>query len=174
MWARPAFISSCPVRLEEVMKFLTAVAAASILNVSGAAAVTAQYYPEPSRRYGHTDDWWRAERIVREAYLDVLGREPDRAGLRQYADAIVNRDWSEADVRRSLRASSEYRDRAGSSRGSLLDARAASIVRRAYRDVLGREPDAEGMREYTTRILRDGWTENDVRRALRASAEYRR
>ncbi len=50
---------------------------------------------------------------------------------------------------------------------------AESIVRRAYLNVLGREPDAVGLRDYTTRVLRDGWTERDVVRALRSSDEYR-
>jgi hypothetical protein len=165
------------------MKVLTAVAAGLILNAFGAAAVSAQYYgSESSRRYyygrtdsGRTDNWWRAQRIVREAYLNVLGREPDRSGLRQYTDAMVHRGWSEADVRRSLRSSDEYRERFGwrsgytsyGRAGYMADGRATSIVRRAYLDVVGREPDSVGMREYTRRIVRDGWTERDVRRALR-------
>jgi hypothetical protein len=36
------------------------------------------------------------------------------------------------------------------------------MVRRAYLDVLGREPDRVGMREYTMRVMRD----------LRGSDEY--
>jgi hypothetical protein len=47
------------------------------------------------------------------------------------------------------------------------------IVRRAYQDVLNREPDAEGMRVYRSRIIDEGWTEQQVREALRDSAEYR-
>jgi hypothetical protein len=39
--------------------------------------------------------------------------------------------------------------------------------------VLGREPDAAGLRDYTRRVVRDGWTERDVVRSLRASDEYR-
>jgi hypothetical protein len=50
---------------------------------------------------------------------------------------------------------------------------AASIIRRAYMSVLGREPDAAGLRDYTRRVVRDGWTERDVVRSLRASDEYR-
>ena len=47
------------------------------------------------------------------------------------------------------------------------------IVRRAYQDVLEREPDAAGMRTYRSRIIDDGWTESQVRDALRNSQEYR-
>jgi Peptidase inhibitor family I36 len=47
------------------------------------------------------------------------------------------------------------------------------IVRRAYQDVLQREPDASGMRLYRSRIIDDGWSEAQVREALRESPEYR-
>lgn len=47
------------------------------------------------------------------------------------------------------------------------------IVRRAYQDILNRDPDAEGMRVYRSKIIDEGWTENQVRDALRASPEYR-
>ena len=47
------------------------------------------------------------------------------------------------------------------------------IVRRAYQDVLNREPDTEGLRVYRSRIIDDGWTEQQVREALRDSPEYR-
>ena len=55
----------------------------------------------------------------------------------------------------------------GTSRAS-----AQSIVRRAYLSVLKREPDpaSEG---YIERVLRDGWSQADVERDLRRSAEYR-
>jgi len=167
------------------MKILTAIATALILNVGfGTGVAKGQTYPPfGPGYYGHTSSTWRAERIVRQAYLDILGREPDRSGLRQYTDAMVNRGWSEAEVRRSLRESPEYRERGrygyayGRGRygyGYAQDARAETIVRSAYHDTLGREPDPAGMREYTTRVVRDGWTERDVERALRASYEYRR
>jgi len=47
------------------------------------------------------------------------------------------------------------------------------IVLRAYQDVLGREPDASGMRTYRSHIIDQGWTEADVREDLRRSPEYR-
>jgi hypothetical protein len=50
--------------------------------------------------------------------------------------------------------------------------RAEEIVRRAYRDVLRREPDAAS-RGYVEKVLRDNWSQNDVERELRRSAEYR-
>ena len=47
------------------------------------------------------------------------------------------------------------------------------IVRRAYQDILNREPDQAGLRLYRSRIIDDGWTEAQVREALRKSPEYR-
>jgi len=50
---------------------------------------------------------------------------------------------------------------------------AERIVRRAYEDVLQREPDPVGMRTYRSRIIDDNWTEQQVRDDLRRSAEFR-
>ena len=50
--------------------------------------------------------------------------------------------------------------------------RAEETVRRAYREVLHREPDAAS-RAYVERVLGDNWSQNDVERELRRSAEYR-
>jgi hypothetical protein len=50
--------------------------------------------------------------------------------------------------------------------------RAEEIVRRAYRSVLDRDPDPGGQ-GYVERVYRDGWTQQDVERELRKSAEYR-
>jgi hypothetical protein len=47
------------------------------------------------------------------------------------------------------------------------------IVRRAYRDILDRDPDSAGLRLYRNRLLDDGWSESQVREALRSSPEYR-
>jgi hypothetical protein len=47
------------------------------------------------------------------------------------------------------------------------------VVRRAYRDLLDREPDSAGLRLYRDRIEDDGWSEAQVRAALRDSPEYR-
>ena len=47
------------------------------------------------------------------------------------------------------------------------------IVRRAYQDILDREPDPEGLRIYRSHIIDDGWSETEVREELRRSPEYR-
>jgi hypothetical protein len=60
---------------------------------------------------------WRAEEIVRQAYRDILRREPDRSGLRQYTNSMLHDGWSQADVRRSLQRSDEYAQKFGRGRG---------------------------------------------------------
>jgi hypothetical protein len=47
------------------------------------------------------------------------------------------------------------------------------VIRRAYQDLLGREPDGAGMRLYRSRMIDEGWSEEQVRDALRNSPEYR-
>jgi len=107
------------------------------------------------------------DKIVRRAYQDILGRPPDSAGLRLYRNRIIDDGWSEAQIREALRSSPEYRER-----NTMTWERAEEIVRRAYRSVLGREPDA-GSRGYVDRVLHDHWTGQDVERELRKSPEYR-
>ena len=110
-----------------------------------------------------------ADRIIRRAYQDILGREPDPAGLRIYRRAILEEGWDEEDVRQALIRSPERRQqRIGASTGQAED-----MVRRAYRSVLGREPDPSGMSHYTAKVLLEHWTEEDLVQALRDSDEYR-
>lgn len=105
--------------------------------------------------------------IVRRAYEDVLGRQPDPDGLRLYRSRIIDDGWSEKDVRDALRKSPEYRDK-----NTMTYEKAQEIVRRAYQSVLKREPDA-GSRGYVDKVMREKWTQADIERELRKSPEYR-
>lgn len=110
-----------------------------------------------------------ADRIIRHAYQDILHREPDPSGLESYRRHIIEDGWDEQDVRRALRRSPEKRVQ----RVTFSDAQAGEMVRQAYLNVLGREPDDTGMRDYKLRVLRDGWTQQQLEQALRNSDEYR-
>jgi hypothetical protein len=105
------------------------------------------------------------ERVVRRAYQDILHRDPDPQGMRTYRSHMIDDNWTEQDVRNALRKSEEHGSRAGES--------ADKIVRRAYQDILGREPDRSGLDGYRSKILNQGWDEHDVREALKRSPEYR-
>ena len=105
------------------------------------------------------------ETMIRRAYEDILGREPDTTGLRVYRSHIIDDGWTEQDVRSDLKKSPERQGKTPES--------AEAIVRRAYQDVLGREPDAAGMATYKSKLLYEGWQERDVRSDLKKSSERR-
>ena len=107
------------------------------------------------------------DQIVRRAYQDILGRDPDDAGLRQYRSKMTDEGWNEAQVRDSLRASPEYREKT-----TMTRPKAQEIVRRAYLNVLKREPDP-GAEGWVQNVLTKNWLQEDVERQLRTSAEYR-
>ena len=101
--------------------------------------------------------------IVENAYQDVLGRKADTDGLRYFRSKIIDEGWSERQVRDTLRTSSERNQ-----------GRAEQIVKRAYEDILNREPDRSGMELYKNNIIKNGWSEKQVRDSLRQSEEYRK
>jgi hypothetical protein len=107
------------------------------------------------------------DRIVRRAYEDILHREPDPTGLRIYRSHIIDEGWSEAQVRDELRRSPEFRENS-----TMTYAKAQDVVRRAYLEVLKREPDPAS-RPFVDKVFRDHWSQQDVERELRNSAEYR-
>jgi hypothetical protein len=107
------------------------------------------------------------ERIVRRAYEDILHREPDPTGMRIYRSHILDEGWSEAQVRDELRRSPEFRENS-----TMTYAKAQDVVRRAYLEVLKREPDPAS-RPFIDKVFRDHWSQQDVERELRNSAEYR-
>ena len=105
------------------------------------------------------------DRIITRAYQDILDRDPDPQGLREYRRRMLDDGWSERQVRDALRRSNE--------KAELSDAQIDQMITRAYRDVLGRAPDAGGLSDFRRQVKTKGWTEADVRTALRDSPEYR-
>ncbi len=100
-------------------------------------------------------------RQVERAYRDVLRRSPDEAGRRTYYWTMIERDWSESRLRKELRKSDEYHKQT-----------IPAVVKKVYREVLGREPDSAGFQFYTQKMSRDGWYESRLRDALKKSPEY--
>jgi hypothetical protein len=112
--------------------------------------------------YGRTDSE-TATRIVTAAYEDILGRKPDAAGLSDFRSKMVDQNWSEERVRKALKESPEYQKN-----------RVDRIITAAYEDILGRKPDAAGLKEYRVKVGDEGWSEEQVRKALKDSPEYQK
>ena len=102
------------------------------------------------------------EKIVKDTFKDLLGRDPSPGELRDFRSRMKDQGWNERMLRDHLRNEDPYRNEM-----------AESIVRRAYREVLGREVDPSGLKQYSWAVREKGWTESDVRDDLRKSAEYR-
>jgi hypothetical protein len=108
-----------------------------------------------------------------------------RAEARVYRDSrfrgesrLLNSDVRDLDDEDFDDEISSIRVEGRSSGGGFRGGRSGSqspevIVRRAYQDILERDPDPAGMRIYRSHIIDDGWTEQDVREDLRRSPEYR-
>lgn len=111
----------------------------------------------------------RYERAVRRAFDDVYRREPSDRELRYYSRKMEDERWSDSDLRSEIRQGVREERRDDRRRGEDVD----RVVRRAYQDILDREPDSAGMRLYRSRMIDDDWSEQDVREALRKSPEYR-
>ncbi len=105
---------------------------------------------------------WQAglSRVIGKAYRDVLGREPDRAGLVHYRKEFIERGMSEQRLREDLRRSDEYR-------GPVVN----RLIAQAYRDVLHRDPDPSGLEHYRKEVIDHGLTDERLREELRHSAE---
>lgn len=117
----------------------------------------------PSRPGNGNNDRPRdPDKLVKDTFKDLLGREPDAGELREFRGRILDSGWNERMLRDHLRNEDRYRAEA-----------AELIVRRAYREVLGREVDPSGLKQYSWAVREKGWTESDVRDDLRKSPEYR-
>ena len=102
-----------------------------------------------------------ADEAITRAYRETLGREPDQNGLNHYRK-LWREGWTQGQIREDLRRSGEGRD-----------AGIRAAITRAYREVLGREPDPAGYAVYEKAMREKGWSERKVREALMSGDEYR-
>ncbi|MBW4545626.1 MAG: DUF4214 domain-containing protein [Symplocastrum torsivum CPER-KK1] len=93
---------------------------------------------------------------VRDVYEDVLGRDADRRGLRDWSRTVIRQGNSLDDVREGIANSDEAKNR----------------INDIYRDVLGRDAEPEGLKTWTG-ALEDGESLDDVRREIQESDEAR-
>jgi hypothetical protein len=102
-----------------------------------------------------------ADLIVAQAYREVLNRPPDPEGLRTYRERLMYEGWSERQIVEQLQ-------RSGEARGINAD----DAIRQIYREVLGRDPDPNGLAHYRAK-WREGWTQGQIRADLQRSNEGR-
>lgn len=140
--------------------------ATTLAAVAGALLGSAEF----AQRHGRLGDAEFVERL----YADVLGRDPDDAGLQAWT-AQLAKGVSRAEVLLGFSESQENRaatDRAIAGGLWTVDAEALEVVR-CYMAALGRPPDAEGLAQWTS--LRDNGRLGaaEMVDAFVASAEFR-
>jgi hypothetical protein len=101
------------------------------------------------------------DRTIERIYRELLGRKVDPTSLRTYRVRMTEQGWTEKRIVEELRGTVEFHNVA------------ERIVIKAYRDLLQREAEPGAIRNYTEHMLRDGWTEEQVRHSLRESQEFR-
>ncbi len=102
-----------------------------------------------------------ADQAITKIYREVLGRDPDPRGLATYRGRWKE-GWTQGQIREDLRRSPEGRD-----------TYVRSVITRAYKDLLGREPDPAGYATYEKAMRERGYTEQQVRAAIMSGDEYR-
>ncbi len=110
--------------------------------------------------------------VYKDRRLRGESREYTRS-IGNLTDEDFNDEISSLEVRGAYGSNRPGRPGYGRPSGNVSSREAEAMVRRAYEDVLDRDPDTEGMRTYRSRIMDDGWTEQQVRDQLRRSPEYR-
>jgi hypothetical protein len=137
---------------------------------------------------GDMNDRISSIRIFGEADVTVFRDVDFRGSSRRFDTSIrnlVDEGWNDRISSLRVRAPGFDRfddrnsrgDRGRDDRGARDDRRPREdpdvIIRRAYQDILQRDPDQGGLRSYRVHIIDDGWTEEQIRAALRNSQEYR-
>ena len=97
----------------------------------------------PADQLGVWLEFVRFDCFLDYVYLTLLKRKPDREGQVHYRDLVRKGITRPAIVRRLLR-SSEFRVASVEAVGLTVD----EFVNRAYRDILGRWPDQDGLDTY--------------------------
>jgi 2-polyprenyl-3-methyl-5-hydroxy-6-metoxy-1,4-benzoquinol methylase len=117
--------------------------------------------------------YWRAakrRRRIVQTYRRLLGRRPDKRTLRHYTSLVADgAAWSE--VLHDMVTSPEYVEKMAERVDKRADADDTTFVTTAYRQILQREPDHDGLCFYTTQ-LHGGVARRDLLNALITSDEH--
>jgi hypothetical protein len=105
--------------------------------------------PGGGERAGAAD----TQKIINQYYLSNLGRQGEQAGLDYFTNRKMTTGESLADINKQIKGSNE---------GQVFG---------AYKDLLGRSPDAGGA-EYYQGLLASGMSNADLRKDIMGSQEY--
>ena len=147
-------------RLTESVRDLTRRVMPDSVNANWNDRISSLRVEENRRGPGRRPD---PDEILRKAFRDLLGRDPDLSGLGYLRGMIIDQGWTEEMVRDNIRHGDEFRHE-GANR----------ITRQAYRDMLNRDPRPDELDRYRRILLEKDWLGSDVREELKRSDEYRR
>jgi hypothetical protein len=105
--------------------------------------------------------------VIKSAYKDILGRDPDESGLQAYGAAGMTPDQ----IRQNLLGSQEYKNILAAKEAAAKEATYATAEQTAdaYERIMGRQPDVAGLKYYTKT---NRMTPEEMEKSLRESDEY--
>lgn len=113
------------------------------------------------------------EAIVREAYEKSLGRDPDAGGAQYWADQIASGTMTASEVANAIAQSPEALGRAdGGAVPGYADGGSTNyedLVRAAYQEFLGRDPEAEGLAYWAGELESGSYPASDFERIFKGS-----
>jgi uncharacterized protein YbcI len=129
--------------------------------------------------YNNRNNRGQIEAEISRYYQEILGRNPDSNGLKNYADAVQDRRMSLEQVRRELINSPEGRSRSSNrnnynrhgysnNRGQI-----EAEISRYYQEILGRNPDSNGLKNFADAVQDRRMSLEQVRNELINSPEGR-
>jgi len=131
----------------------------------------------------HADKVRLFERLVEDAYLNILGRAADIEGRNAYVGALMSDSLTPGDMLSELTASpesvyeqhrkrvvDEYRARSISDKVEIYEA----LVEGIYLRIMGRAPDVIGRNAFVAELVNDRLAPGDIIKELMDSPEYSR
>ena len=105
--------------------------------------------------------------VIKSAYKDILGRDPDEGGFKAYGGVGMTAEQ----IRQALMGSQEYKNVAAAKEAAAKEATYATPEQAAdiYERVMGRQPDIGGLKYYTKT---NRMTPEEMEQSLRKSDEY--
>lgn len=163
-----ARFSGSELRLDESARDLTMRFVAGSVNVNWNDRISSMRVERPrgGRRdddRGHDNNGPKVDvdKVIKLTFQEMLGRDPNDGEYRDLRGRFRDSGWNERMLRDYLRNDNRYRTEV-----------ADRIIYRVYRELLDRNPDENGLKNYRYYLIEKRWTENDLRDAVRKSPEY--